>query len=82
MTEKIDRGEILYQEKILVTNTDSLFSLYQKAYSVSIHATVKAIEGLKKKSSMKISQKLPTSYFSFPNTDSWRNFFKKGYHFI
>lgn len=82
MTKDIDSGKVIYQIPIKVAQKDTLFILYEKAYQVSVDATLQAIQALKGKQKPRIIKGLRGSYFSFPTQKDWQLFFKKNYRFI
>jgi methionyl-tRNA formyltransferase len=68
--EKIDEGKIAYCERFPISNTNSMISLYKKAFEISLVLCDKAIKDISKnvytESIMDLSGK---SYYSWP---SWK----------
>ncbi len=79
MNNKIDSGDILYQEKIPIKKNDTIFSLYMKSFKISSRAIILSIENLDKSISPQNSN---DSYFSFPTNADWKVFRDKGGKFI
>lgn len=82
MTEKIDGGEVISQKVIPVQETDTLFSLYQKAYHQSIDATLEAIRLVKVGKKGKMFRTTKASYYRFPTAKDWQRFFSLKKKFI
>ena len=82
MTEKIDGGEVISQKVISVQETDTLFSLYQKAYHQSIVATLEAIRLVKVEKKGKVARTTKASYYRFPSNKDWQRFFSLKKKFI
>ena len=83
MEEKIDAGKILAQREIPILSSDSLYSLYRKAFGISAQVVLEALEKLAKKS-VKFIPNDPqrASYFSMPTVKEASLFRKKGLKFI
>ncbi len=82
MVKEIDKGKIIYQEVFKVKKTDTLLGLYETAYKISVHATIKALEIIRLKKKPVVINKLESSYYSFPNDEDWKKFWRKKYKFI
>lgn len=82
MEQVIDAGSILYQQKIQINKTDTLFSLYEKAYRASISVTLSAIKVICSNQKPHIIKGGLPSYYSFPKKTDWDKFKKLGLQFI
>jgi len=82
MVEKVDKGKVIYQELFSVKKDDTLFSLYQKSYDISVRAIIKALEIIQYHNKPIVIKNLKPSYYSFPTNKDWRTFFNKGNKFI
>lgn len=82
MSKEIDTGKIIYQEKIEVTKNNSLFDLYKKSYSISVHALSQAIDIISKKRKYVYIKKIHKSYFSFPTRMQINQFLQSERKFI
>lgn len=80
MTEKIDDGPILHQEKIDLPNSISLFSFYLKIYKECPKQLVQAVKNLQ--SGKLIPQTGKGSYFSLPGKQEFLEFSAKGFRLI
>lgn len=77
MVARIDGGVILAQEKCRVQQGDTLFSLYEKTYALSVPVTVQAICKLRDGKKTGIKNTYPESYYSFPAGSDWDMFWSK-----
>lgn len=82
MVEKIDQGQIIYQDYFKAHPNDSLFYNYQLSYQLSIPVTVAAVRAIKSRNFRVIKSKSKPSYYSFPTADDWQRFFKLKLKFI
>ena len=82
MEQAIDSGSILYQEKIQINKNDTLFSLYEKAYKVSVNATIYAVEVICGNQRPHILSVKKSSYYSFPKKTDWDEFRKLRLKFV
>lgn len=78
MTEKIDEGDILAQEKFYFEKKH-LSCIYKKSFKISVKLILKAIKNLKKGRVIKCDEH--PSYFSFPDKSRWVKFRKYGGRF-
>jgi len=79
MTEKIDEGDILAQEKICF-DKETLSEIYERCFNISADLIMTALENLKK--SKIIASKEERSYFSFPKRERWIKFRRNGGKFF
>ena len=80
MSNKIDQGKILAQEKIL-NNQNNLSKIYKEGFFKSAKLIIKGIDILLKKKKI-IQYNYNKSYFSFPNDSRWIKFRKNKGRFI
>lgn len=80
MSNKIDQGKILAQEKIL-NKQNNLSKIYKEGFSKSAKLIIKGIDILLKKKKI-IQYNYNKSYFSFPNNSRWIKFRKNKGRFI
>lgn len=83
MTSKVDQGKIIYQNSFQITDNDTLISVYRKAYSTAVEASVEALNIVRdKKKTVKLKHKMKPSYNSFPQNADWKKFFQQNLKFI
>jgi len=79
MTERIDVGDILAQERIYF-DKETLSEIYERCFNISADLIISAIENLKINKVM--ASKEEKSYFSFPNRERWEQFRRNGGQFF
>lgn len=80
MTENLDSGGIIYQEKIPVEPKDTMVSLYKKCFTLSINVTLEAMNRIQLKSEgrlIKMGDNNGGTYYGFPKKLDRENFKKK-----
>ncbi len=83
MVEKIDGGKILAQQEIPVLPSDSMYSLYRKAFDISGQVVLNALKNLEQNPTKFISyDSRNASYFSSPTKEAADLFRQKGLKFI
>ncbi len=67
MNDKIDRGDIIIQKAIQVSDSDTFETLYSKVIKIAPELFVKAIDVIKNNEMTVIkNEEEPSTYFSFP----------------
>ncbi len=79
MTERIDEGDILAQERVCF-DKETLSEIYKRCFNISADLIITALENLKK--NKVIVSKEEKSYFSFPNRERWIKFRRNGGQFF
>lgn len=82
MNKNIDKGDIIYQEKIEVQRGDSVYSLYKKIFSRAGSALVNLVQNLNKKKINSKKMGSGGSYYSLPQKSDMNKFRKKGLKFV
>jgi len=82
MTKKIDKGIILSQKKIQISDTDTVDSLYQKCFSISASVVIESLNKIEKNNFTEIVNDYKSSYYSFPQKKHWQEFRQKRGRFI
>ncbi len=77
MVEKIDKGDILSQEEIVLNKNNSLFYNYILAFDKSIKATVDAINNIFEGKIVKKFTHNKNEYYSFPSDEEISQFKEK-----
>ena len=78
MTSKIDEGIIIAQRSLYITPEDSLFSLYEKCFDISVDVVLKAIKKVGSEKYKPIISRTTKSYYSYPSWKDVRRFRKMG----
>ncbi len=81
MVEKVDQGDILYQEEIPLHKRNSLFKNYILGFGLSVKATINALSNIKKKKIVGHFYPNKNMYFTFPKVSEMEKF-KKAYKTI
>ncbi len=74
--ERVDKGEIAYQEKFLLDESKSLFQHYKTAFEISLKLCNELIQDLNNDKVIMIDSNLQESYYSWPTKDDVKNFKK------
>lgn len=74
MTSKIDDGKVLSQKKTPVRKGDTLWSLYDRCFTLSVDAVLEALEKIRRGDLTAVENGYPKEYYSFPDKDHWRDF--------
>ena len=83
MKKEIDAGDIITQEKIEIKPNDTLYSLYQKGYDLSVKLTLEALDKIESKEFTPVKNSdVKGFYFSFPDAKAIKSFRKAGYRII
>lgn len=82
MEKKIDRGILLAQKAIPITNFDTIDTLYQKCFKISASVILEALRKIKNRNMEPIINSQTTSYFSFPKKEHWAELRKRKRKFI
>ncbi|MFA5047577.1 MAG: formyltransferase family protein [Patescibacteria group bacterium] len=79
MAEKIDSGDIIWQEKFCVQDDDTLETAYKKAFQLSPQAIIRAVEKIGDNDLSDIIKfdQSKSSYFSNPKTEDIKKFKSK-----
>jgi len=67
MTSKIDEGVIISQRSLYITPEDTLFSLYEKCFDISVDVVLEAVKKVGSGSYKAITSSTTKSYYSYPN---------------
>lgn len=76
--ENIDEGKIAYQKSFTIDPNKSLFWHYKIAFKNSLEVCIEAINDLNKGDVKQKELKGIKSYYSWPNNNNIKNFFKMG----
>ncbi|MCX7745199.1 MAG: formyltransferase family protein [Flavobacteriales bacterium] len=82
METGIDKGAVLCQKAVDITDKDTVDSLYQKCFSISAELILQALDKIRKKDFTPVINNLSPSYYSFPTPHDWEKFRKAGKRFI
>ncbi|MBI2653391.1 hypothetical protein HYX02_01130 [Candidatus Woesearchaeota archaeon] len=83
MVEHIDEGEVITQDRIKISDKDSLYDIYKKCFEISSGLVLEAIDILEQNKKHKIINKSrKKTYFSFPKREDIRLFRNKGKKFL
>ena len=78
MTEKIDRGIVIAQRRLEVSDGDTFFSLFEKCFELSVYAVIDAIQKIEDNDMQPVTSGYPESYYSYPAWKDVREFRRKG----
>ena len=83
MNDKIDGGDIIIQEEILISESDTFETLYCKVIKITPELFVKAIKLIKNNEMTIIkNEEEHSTYFSFPKKEDILRFKKRGLKII
>jgi methionyl-tRNA formyltransferase len=82
MERKIDKGVLLSQKVIPVEPDDTIDLLYRKCFRHSAPAVLAALEKIEKGDMTPVSNNYPSSYYSFPKKEHWRELRQRNRKFI
>ena len=74
--ERIDKGEIAYQESFSLEKDKSLFHHYKTAFEISLRLCNKLIQDLNNNKEITIESTMEDSYYSWPTKKDIKNFKK------
>lgn len=79
MTEKIDKGELLLEEKFIIPEDETVTSIYVKETEITGRLLSQTILMLKNdKPFKKFSRDIPEKYYGMPTSEAYRKFKKLG----
>lgn len=83
MDRRLDRGIILAQRKVPIRPGDTVTSLYDKCYRISVGAVLEALDRVRRNDFYPhdVNGAVP-SYYSFPTREHWQEFRQRGGRFI
>jgi len=82
MERKVDAGVVLAQREIPIPENKSLYELYAECFRLSVGALLEALEKLRAGRLEGIGGSRKASYFSFPTSEQWRDFRRKGWRLV
>ncbi len=82
MSDEIDKGKILAQEKIKVKDNETVSDLYEKCFSLSVELVLVALDKIKNNNFEDIKNNYEESYYSFPKKSHWDDLRKLNRKFI
>ena len=82
MNNFIDGGDVISSATIEIKSTDTIFSLYQKAFKISVEELINALDIIENNKSYKYSRNIKESYYSWPDKKDWKKFRKLNGKFI
>jgi methionyl-tRNA formyltransferase len=78
MEKKIDAGRVVSQKSFPIEPEDSLFSLFDKCYDISVELVIEALEKIDLGNWLPVQNSRYPSYYTFPTRKEGREFRKKG----
>ena len=74
MNNLIDGGDVIANAKIKIKPTDTIFSLYQKAFKSSVIELINALDRIENNKHYKYTTDVRESYYSWPDKNDWKKF--------
>jgi methionyl-tRNA formyltransferase len=78
MEKKIDAGRVVAQQSFPVEQNDTLFSLFDRCYNISVGLVIEALDKIDSGDWQPVQSGRTPSYFTFPTWKEGREFRKKG----
>lgn len=72
MVKEIDKGIILAQRKVGISDKDTISDLYKKTFEESVPAVLEALDKIRERDFKPTNTNYKISYFSFPTKEDWR----------
>lgn len=82
MEAKIDKGILLAQSVVPVTEDETVDTLYQKCFDLGAITVHNALERIAKEDIVNMPNEYEESYYSFPEKEHWKDFRTRGIKFI
>lgn len=82
LSERIDDGRVIWQKRVAIDECTTMGSLYKTITEVGANGIVESILAIDKGTTTTIAQEGIGSYFSMPDREAVRRFFKLGRNFF
>ncbi len=78
MEKEIDKGKVVAQKSFGIQQNDTLFTLFDKCYEISVELTLEALAKIESGNWQPVCNGILPSYYTFPNRQQARLFRRKG----